>query len=153
MEWDFVDPGRIGIWGWSGGGSMTLNCLFRFPEIYKMGIAIAFVSHQKFYDTCYQERYMGLPDNNEDGYREGSPITHAHKLQGKLLIIHGSGDDNVHFQSFERLVDELIKHNKIFSMMVYPIRSHGIYERENTSRHLREIMTGYLKDNLLAGAK
>lgn len=153
MEWDFVDPERIGLWGWSGGGSMTLNCLFRFPEIYKVGIAIAFVSHQKFYDTCYQERYMGLPDDNEYGYREGSPITHAHKLQGKLLIIHGSGDDNVHFQSFERLVDELVKHNKKFSMMVYPMRSHGIYERENTSRHLREMMTWYLKDNLPAGAK
>ena len=153
MEWDFVDPERIGIWGWSGGGSMTLNCLFRFPEIYKMGITIAFVSHQKFYDTCYQERYMGLPDDNEYGYREGSPITHAHKLEGKLLIIHGSGDDNCHFQSFERLVDELIKHNKKFSMMVYPMRSHGIYEGENTSRHLREMMTGYLKDNLPAGPK
>ena len=153
MEWDFVDPERIGIWGWSGGGSMTLNCLFRFPEIYKMGIAIAFVSHQKFYDTCYQERYMGLPDDNEYGYREGSPITHAHKLEGKLLIIHGSADDNVHFQNFERLVDELVKHNKKFSMMVYPMRSHGIYEGENTSRHLREMMTWYLKDNLPAGPK
>lgn len=96
---------------------------------------------------------MGLPDDNEYGYREGSPITHAHKLEGKLLIIHGSGDDNCHFQSFERLVDELIKHNKKFSMMVYPMRSHGIYERENTSRHLREMMTGYLKDNLPAGPK
>lgn len=153
MEWDFVDPERIGIWGWSGGGSMTLNCLFRFPEIYKMGIAIAFVSNQKFYDTCYQERYMGLPDDNESGYREGSPISYAHKLEGNLLIIHGSGDDNVHFQNFERLVDELIKNNKKFSMMVYPMRSHGIYERENTSRHLREMMTWYLNNNLPAGPK
>ncbi len=153
MEWNFVDSQRIGIWGWSGGGSMTLNCLFRFPEIYKMGIAIAFVSDQKLYDTCYQERYMGLPDDNELGYREGSPITHAHKLEGNLMIIHGSADDNVHFQNFERLVDELIKNNKKFSMMVYPMRSHSIYERENTSRHLREMMTWYLNNNLPAGPK
>jgi dipeptidyl-peptidase-4 len=153
MEWDFVDPERIGIWGWSGGGSMTLNCVFRFPEIYKMGIAIAFVSDQRLYDTCYQERYMGLPDDNETGYREGSPITYAHKLEGNLLIIHGTADDNVHFQNFERLVDELIKDNKKFSMMVYPMRSHSIYERENTSRHLREMMTWYLNNNLPAGPK
>jgi dipeptidyl-peptidase-4 len=118
-----------------------------------MGIAIAFVSDQKLYDTCYQERYMGLPDDNESGYREGSPITYAHKLEGNLLIIHGSGDDNVHFQNFERLVDELIKYNKKFSMMVYPMRSHSIYERENTSRHLREMMTWYLNNNLPSGPK
>jgi dipeptidyl-peptidase-4 len=127
--------------------------MFRFPEIYKTGIAIAFVANQKFYDTCYQERYMGLPDDNEYGYREGSPITHAHNLQGNLLIIHGSADDNVHYQSCENLIDELIKHNKIFSMMEYPMRSHGIYERENTSRHLREMMTWYLNNNLPPGPK
>jgi len=149
----FVDAERIGIWGWSGGGSMTLNALFRHPEIYKTGIAIAFVANQKFYDTVYQERYMGLPDGNPDGFRDGSPITHAKGLKGNLLLIHGSGDDNVHYQNLEVLINELIKQNKIFSMMEYPMRSHGIYERENTTRHLYETMFWYWKNNLPAGGR
>ncbi len=153
MEWDFVDPDRIGIWGWSGGGSMTLNCMFKYPEIYKTGIAIAFISDQKLYDTVYQERYMDLPKNNEDGYKQGSPITHAKNLKGNLLLIHGSGDDNCHYQSCQMLVNELIKHNKYFSMIDYPMRSHGIYERENTSLHLRMTMYNYLNQNLPAGGK
>ncbi|MCU0366756.1 MAG: S9 family peptidase, partial [Bacteroidales bacterium] len=114
--YSFVDRERIGIWGWSGGGSMTLNCMFRYPDIYRTGIAIAFVSNQKFYDSIYQERYMGLPDTNEDGYRNGSPVTHAAGLKGNLLLIHGTGDDNVHYQNMEYLVNELIRQNKIFSM-------------------------------------
>jgi len=149
----FVDPERIGIWGWSGGGQMTLNCMFRYPEIYKTGIAIAFVSHQKLYDTIYQERYMGLPSENKEGYHDGSPINHASKLEGNLMIIHGTGDDNVHYQSFEMLVDELIKHNKLFSMMSYPMRSHGINEGENTSLHLHRIMEDFWKKNLPRGGK
>ncbi|MBA4321805.1 MAG: S9 family peptidase [Odoribacter sp.] len=149
----FVDAERIGIWGWSGGGSMTLNAMFRHPEIYKTGIAIAFVANQKFYDTVYQERYMGLPEANPDGFRDGSPITHAKGLKGNLLLIHGSGDDNVHYQNCEVLVNELIKQNKIFSMMEYPMRSHGINERENTTRHLYETMLWYWKNNLPAGGK
>jgi len=153
MEWDFVDSNRIGIWGWSGGGSNTLNCMFRYPEIYKTGIAIAFISDQKLYDNIYQERYMNLPKNNEDGYRDGSPITHAKNLQGNLLLIHGSGDDNCHYQSCEMLVNELIKQNKYFSMVEYPMRTHSINERENTSLHLRMTMLNYLKQNLPAGAK
>ncbi|RLD65231.1 MAG: S9 family peptidase [Bacteroidetes bacterium] len=153
QEWDFVDSDRIGIWGWSGGGSMTLNCMFKYPEIYKTGIAIAFISHQKFYDTIYQERYMDQPKNNEEGYEQGSPITHAKNLEGNLLLIHGSGDDNCHYQNCEMLVNELIKYNKYFSMIEYPMRSHGIYERENTSLHLRMTMFNYLKLNLPTGAK
>ncbi len=153
MEWDFVDPERIGIWGWSGGGSMTLNCMFKYPGIYKTGIAIAFISDQKIYDTIYQERYMSVPDDNEYGYREGSPITHAKNLEGNLLLIHGSADDNCHYQSCEMLANELIKHNKYFTMVEYPMRSHGIYERENTSLHLRMTMFEYLKRNLEAGGK
>ena len=94
---------------------MTLNCMFRYPEIYKTGIAVAFISNQKFYDTIYQERYMGLPDDNEEGYRDGSPVTWAKNLEGNLLLIHGSGDDNCHYQSCEVLADELIKQQKIFS--------------------------------------
>jgi len=149
----FVDPERIGIWGWSGGGSMTLNMMFRYPEIYKTGIAVAFVSNQRYYDTIYQERYMGLPEDNVEGFRDGSPITFAGQLKGNLLIIHGTGDDNVHYQSFEALVNELIRHNKRFTMMAYPNRSHGINEGENTTRHLYELMTRYLEENLLPGAK
>ena len=132
---------------------MTLNCMFRYPEIYKTGIAIAFVSHQKLYDTIYQERYMGLPSENKEGYHDGSPINHASKLEGNLMIIHGTGDDNVHYQSFEVLVDKLIKHNKLFSMMSYPMRSHGINEGENTSLHLHRVMEDFWKKNLPLGGK
>ncbi|MFA5816467.1 MAG: S9 family peptidase, partial [Bacteroidales bacterium] len=152
-KYPFVDPSRIGVYGWSGGGSMTLNCMFRYPEIYKTGIAVAFVSHQKFYDTIYQERYMGLPDDNEDGYRDGSPVTYAKNLEGNLLLIHGSGDDNVHYQNCEVLVNELIKQQKIFSMMEYPMRSHGIYEREGTSTQLRKLWTAWWLDKLPAGGR
>jgi dipeptidyl-peptidase-4 len=144
----FLDPARVGIWGWSGGGSMTLHGMFRYPMIYKAGIAIAFVSHQKLYDTAYQERYMGLPDKNREGYRLGSPITHASGLEGKLLLIHGTADDNVHYQSLEMLVNELIKQDKLFDMMSYPMRTHAIRERENTSLHLRRTMDKFWKENL-----
>ncbi len=149
----FMDADRVGIWGWSGGGQMTLNCLFRYPEIYKAGIAVAFVSDQRLYNTIYQERYMGLPSENEYGFREGSPIFHAHKLEGDLLIMHGTADDNVHYQSFEMLVDELISHNKMFQMMSYPMRSHGIRERENTSYHLRQVMEKFWLEHLPAGPR
>jgi dipeptidyl-peptidase 4 len=145
---DFIDTTRVGMWGWSGGGQMTMNCMFRYPEIYKTGIAISFVSDQKLYDNIYQERYMGLLDDNQEGYINGSPITHAHNLQGDLMIMHGTADDNVHYQSFEMLANELIKQNKLFSMMSYPMRSHGIYERENTSLHLRRTMGKFWKENL-----
>jgi len=144
----FLDQERVGIWGWSAGGSMTLHCMFRYPLIYKTGIAVAFVSHQKLYDTAYQERFMGLPKDNTEGYSQGSPITHASKLEGKLLLIHGTADDNVHYQSFEMLVDELIKQDKLFDMMSYPMRTHAIRERENTSLHLRRTMAKYWKENL-----
>jgi dipeptidyl-peptidase-4 len=152
-RFDFVDKDRIGIWGWSGGGSMTLNCLFRFPKIYKTGVAIAFISDQKLYDTIHQERYMNLPENNEFGYRDGSPITYAHNLQGNLLLIHGTADDNCHYQNCEMLADELIKHNKMFSMMTYPMRTHSIRERENSSRHLRETLVQFFLKNLEPGPK
>lgn len=149
----FVDTERVGMWGWSGGGQMTLNCMFRYPEIYKTGIAVSFVSDQRLYDTIYQERYMGLPDDNKEGYCNGSPINHASKLEGNLMIIHGTADDNVHYQNFEMLVDELIKHNKLFSMMSYPMRTHGISERANTTLHLRRTMEDFWKKNLTPGGK
>ena len=146
--YNYVDSKRLGIWGWSGGGQMTLNCLFRYPEIYSTGIAVSFVSDQRLYDNIYQERYMGLLEDNREGYRDGSPINFAKNLKGNLMIIHGTADDNVHYQSFEMLVNELIKNNKMFSMMSYPMRSHGINERENTSLHLRETMIKFWKSNL-----
>ena len=113
----FMDPERIGVWGWSGGGSSTAHLMFEYPDIYSVGIAVAGVYSQYLYDSIYQERYMGLPSTNPDGYREGSPITHAAGLQGDLLLIHGTGDDNVHYQSCEMLVNELMKQDKQFSMM------------------------------------
>ena len=120
-----------------------MNCLFRYPEIYHSGLAVSFVADQRLYDNIYQERYMGLLEENEKNYIAGSPITHAKNLKGNLMIIHGTGDDNVHYQNFEQLADELIKQNKMFDMMVYPMRAHGIRERENTSLHLRETMLKY----------
>lgn len=146
--YSFIDPARTGIWGWSGGGQMSLHCIFRHGDVFKSAIAIAFVSHQTLYDNIYQERYMGLPKDNAEGYREGSPITHAKNLKGNLLIMHGTADDNVHYQNFEMLVNELIKHNKLFSMMSYPMRDHGISQRENTTLHLRRTMEQYWKKNL-----
>jgi dipeptidyl-peptidase-4 len=144
----YIDKHRVGVWGWSGGGSMTLNLIFKHPDIYRTAIAIAAVSDQRYYDTVYQERYMGLPDDNEQGFNNGSPITFASQLEGNLLLIHGTADDNVHYQCFEALVNELIKNNKQFSMMSYPNRSHAIKEGENTKRHLYNLMTHYLKDTL-----
>lgn len=148
-ERPYIDPERVGMWGWSGGGTMTLNMLFRYPELYKTGVAVAPVTDQRLYDTIYQERYMGPLAENEEAYIEGSPITHAHKLAGNLLLIHGTGDDNVHYQATERLINELVKLNKPFSMMAYPNRTHSINEGKNTSLHLYDLMTRYLVEHLL----
>ena len=144
----WLDPYRVGITGWSGGGSQTLNCMFRYPQVFSTGIAVAFVSDQRLYDTVYQERYMNTPQNNPEGYRKGSPITYVEGLKGNLLLIHGTGDDNVHYQSCEMLVNELVKHGKIFSQISYPMRSHSINERPGTTLHLRKTMADYWKKNL-----
>jgi dipeptidyl-peptidase-4 len=152
-ERPYFDLERIGVWGWSGGGSMTLNALFHYPDLYRAGIAIAFVADQRLYDTIYQERYMGLLADNEVGYREGSPITHAHRLEGDVLLVYGSVDDNTHYQNFERLVDALIAHDKPFDALPYPGRTHGIFERANTRRHLYGSMTRWLEEHLPAGAR
>jgi dipeptidyl-peptidase-4 len=151
-ERPYLDGERVGSWGWSGGGQMTLNAMFRYPDLYHVGIAIAFVSNQRLYNSIYQERFMGLPSGNEEGYRLGSPITFAERLKGELLLIHGTGDDNVHYQNSVQLVDELIAHNKKFTFMMYPDRSHSISEKPNTERHLFDLMTNFLLDNLPAHA-
>ena len=152
-QYPFIDSERIGITGWSGGGSQTLNCMFRYPEVFKTGIAIAFVADQRLYDTIYQERYMNTPQNNPDGYRKGSPISYADGLKGNLLLIHGTGDDNVHYQNCEMLVNELIKHGKTFYQISYPMRTHSINEREGTTAHLRQTMTDFWLKNLPAGGR
>lgn len=145
LKWDFVDPERIAVWGWSGGGSATLNLMFQHPEIYKTGISIAAVANQLTYDNIYQERYMGLPQENREDFIAGSPITYAKNLEGNLLYIHGTGDDNVHYQNAEMLINELIKYNKQFQFMPYPNRTHGIYEGAGTREHLATLYTNYLK--------
>ncbi len=150
-ERNYLDPQRIAIWGWSGGGSMTLNAMFRYPELYRTGMSIAPVPNERLYDTIYQERYMGLPGSNSDGYRLGSPITFANQLQGNLLLVHGTGDDNCHYQGTEALINELIAHNKQFSMLAYPNRSHSISERKNTTRHLYGLLTRFLNEKTPAG--
>jgi dipeptidyl-peptidase-4 len=147
----YLDPKRVGVWGWSGGGSMTLNLLFRYSDVYRMGMAVAPVPDMRLYDTIYQERYMGLPQENAQDYQLGSPLTHAAGLQGHLLIVHGTGDDNVHYQGTEKLADKLIELNKPFTLMSYPNRTHSINEGKNTTRHLYGLLTRYLNDNLPPG--
>lgn len=150
-ERPYLDPNRVGVWGWSGGGSMTLHAIFKYPELYTTAISIAPVPNQRLYDTIYQERYMGLPGDNVEGYIQGSPIHFAHQLRGNLLVIHGTGDDNCHYQGTETLINELIRLDRPFSMMAYPNRSHSISEGHNTTLHLRKLMTRYLREKLPPG--
>jgi len=152
-KWPFLDPDRVGVWGWSGGGSMTLNAMFRYPDLYKTGISVASVPNQRLYDTIYQERYMGLPRDNEDGFKNGSPLTFAGRLKGDLLIVHGTGDDNVHYQGFESLVNELVANGKQFAMLSYPNRSHGISEGRGTTLHLYTAFTDFLKKKMPPGPR
>ncbi|RFZ92671.1 S9 family peptidase [Mucilaginibacter conchicola] len=155
LKWPFVDSARVAVWGWSGGGSSTLNLMFQYPEIYKTGIAIAAVGDQLTYDNIYQERYMGVPINDEGRapFIKGSPITYAKNLKGNLLYIHGTGDDNVHYKNAEELINELVKYNKQFQMMAYPNRTHSISEGPGTSTHLRNLFTKYLREHCPPGAK
>lgn len=151
LKWPFVDAERVAVWGWSGGGSTTLNLMFQYPGIYKTGIAVAAVANQLTYDNIYQERYMGNPRVDKTPFLKGSPITHARNLKGNLLYIHGTGDDNVHYQNAELLVNELVKHGKQFSFMPYPNRTHSISEGEGTLAHLSALFTRYLKEHCPPG--
>jgi dipeptidyl-peptidase-4 len=153
LKWNFIDPERTAYWGWSAGGKMALNLIFRYPDVIKTAISVAAVSNGLLYDNVYTERYMGLKSENLENYRQASALSQAKNLEGNLLIIHGTGDDNVHYQNAELLMNELIKHNKQFRVMPYPNRSHGIYEGENTTRHLYTLMTNYFLEMNPLGAK
>jgi dipeptidyl-peptidase-4 len=147
-QFTFLDSKRVGIWGWSGGGTSSLDAIFQYPDLYRTAIAVAPVPDRRLYDTIYEERYMGLPKDQPKAYTAGSPITHAKSLQGHLLLIHGTGDDNVHYQGVEKLINELITHHKPFTVMPYPNRDHAINTGKGTSRHLYELLTSYLKEHL-----
>jgi dipeptidyl-peptidase 4 len=148
----YIDSERVAVWGESGGGSNTLNLMFRHPELYKVGMAVAPVADQRLYDSIYQERYMGLPQDNPDGYKAGSPINFADGLVGKLLLVHGSGDDNVHYLGTELLVNRLVELGKPFDFMVYPGRTHALSEGPGTEYHLGSLLARYLEEHLPAGA-
>jgi dipeptidyl-peptidase-4 len=153
LKLPYADPGRVAVWGWSGGGTATLNLMFQYPEIYKTGISIAAVANQLTYDNVYQERYMGDPFESLEVYKQGSPLTYAQNLKGNLLYIHGTGDDNVHYQNAEMLVNELIRYNKQFQFMPYPNRSHGIYEGAGTRQHLATLFSEYMRKNCPPGGR
>ena len=153
LQKPYFDTSRVAVWGWSGGGSSTLNLMFQFPEIYKTGISVSAVDNLLLYDNIYEERYMGQPADDVAPYILGSPINYAKDLKGNLLFIHGTGDDNVHYDNAEAMLNELIKYNKTFQFMPYPNRTHSISEGAGTKQHLRSLFTNYLKKNCLPGAR
>jgi dipeptidyl-peptidase-4 len=147
-ERTYVDGDRIGIWGWSYGAFMSLNSLFQHPALFSTAVAVSPVTHWALYDNVYTERFNGLPSENAAGYNRGSPLTYVNGLQGNLLLIHGSGDDNVHFQNTEVLINALVAANKPFTLMEYPNRTHCVCQGKNTQVHLFELITRYLDQNL-----
>jgi len=155
LKWPFVDTSRVAVWGWSGGGSCTLNLMFQHPEIYKTGISIAAVGWELSYDNVYQERYMGVPidDASREVFIKGSPVTYAKNLRGNLLYVHGTGDDNVHYRNAELLINELVKYNRQFQLMSFPNRTHGIFEGPGTTQFLRTLYTNYLKEHCPPGGR
>lgn len=149
----FIDLSRVGIWGWSGGGSNTLNAMFRKPELYKVGIAVAAKPQPWLYNAWFQEIYMKMQEANPEGYRLSAPINFAEGLEGDLLIIHGTGETNTHIQITEGLVDRLIELGKPFDYMTYPNRDHGLQEGKGTILHLRTLIVRYLLQHLPAGPR
>ena len=146
-NYSFVDKSRIGIWGWSYGGFMSSNCLLKGNDVFKMAIAVAPVTNWRFYDTIYTERYMQTPQENPNGYDDNSPINFVEKLEGKFLLIHGSGDDNVHLQNSMQMIEALIQANKQFDSQIYPDKDHGI-QGGKTRVQLYNKMTNFIKENL-----
>jgi len=152
-EWPYVDADRVGSWGWSNGGNMSLHAIFRYPDLYSTALAVAPLTDWRFYDTIYTERYMGLPSENAAGYEAASAITYADGLQGNLLIVHGTGDDNTHYQGTEALMNALIAAGKQFTVMPYPGRSHGIFEGRGTTLHVYTLLTRYLNEHMPPGPR
>jgi dipeptidyl-peptidase-4 len=145
---EFIDAGRIGIWGWSYGGFMASNAMFQANDVFKAAIAVAPVTSWRFYDTVYTERYMTTPQENASGYDDNSPISHVDKFdKGNYLLVHGSADDNVHVQNTMQLIEALVQANKQFDWRIYPDKNHGIYGG-NTRLHLYTLMTNFIKQNL-----
>jgi len=153
MKWKYIDTTRVAVWGWSGGGSSTLNLMFQYPDQYQTGISIAPVTSSLLYDNIYTERYMGLPQENMEDYTKGAALTHAKNLKGDLLFIHGTGDDNVHYQNVEKLINELVKNGKMFQMMSYPNRTHNISEGEGTFEHLGVLFRKFLREKCPPGGR
>ncbi len=149
----YVDPARIGIWGWSYGGFMALNTLFQHADLYRTGVSVSPVTHWSLYDNVYTERYNGLVTDNRAGYDRGSPLSYVKGLRGNLLVIHGGGDDNVHYQNTEMLINALVAANRPFEMMEYPNRTHCICQGKGTTAHLFDLVTRFLDRNLMAPAK
>jgi dipeptidyl-peptidase-4 len=143
----YVNPNRIGVQGWSYGGFMTALCMTKGAEVFKMGISVAPVTSWRYYDNIYTERFMQTPQENASGYDDNSPINHVAKLKGKFLLIHGSADDNVHYQNTMELITAMVKANKQFDLFIYPDKNHGIYGG-NTQNHLFTKMLNYTLENL-----
>lgn len=144
----YIDQNRIGIWGWSYGGYMSSLAITKGADVFKMAIAVAPVTSWRFYDTVYTERFMQTPQENAQGYDDNSPINHVDKLKGAYLLVHGSGDDNVHYQNTARMINALVEANKQFDLFIYPDRAHGIYKGKNTRLHLYTKMTSFIDEHL-----
>ena len=147
-ERSYIDAERIGIWGWSYGGFMSTNCILKGNDVFAMAIAVAPVTSWRYYDSVYTERYMRTPQENPSGYDDNSPIFHAAKLTGKYLLVHGTGDDNVHVQNTMQMINALVSEDKQFDLMLYPDRAHGIYRGKNTRLQLYQKMTNFIESNL-----
>ena len=143
----YVDANRMGIWGWSYGGYMSSLCLMKGADVFKAAIAVAPVTTWRFYDTIYTERFLQRPQDNADGYDKNSPLNHVNKLKGNYLLVHGTGDDNVHFQNAVELQNALIRAGKQFQSFYYPNRTHSIFS-QNARPHLYTMMTNFLLENL-----
>ncbi|WP_228236209.1 S9 family peptidase [Allomuricauda sp. M10] len=146
-ELPYIDENRTGIWGWSYGGFMSTNCILKGNDVFEMAIAVAPVTSWRFYDSIYTERYMQTPQENASGYDDNSPFNYPEMLKGKYLLVHGSGDDNVHVQNTMRMIEALVQANKPFDWAIYPDKNHGIYGG-NTRLHLFTKLTNFVKENL-----